>query len=270
MPTFSREGHALAYDVVGDGPCTVVCLPGMGDLRSSYRHLAPRLLADGWRVVTLDLRGHGDSDVGFDRYDPPAVGGDVIALLDHLGVERAVVAGNSAGAAAAVWAAAEAPDRVDGLVLLGPVVRDAQEMAGWMRTLIRVAFLAPWGAWLWRMFYGSLFKGGAPSDHAAHVARVVANARRPGRLAAALEHGMTPKAPCSDRVGEVRCPVVAVLGSADPDYPDVAAEADWLRGALTAEVTVLDGVGHYPHVERTDDTAAVVLPFLRGLACRAA
>ena len=102
----AREGR-IAYDVTGSGPL-VVAVPGMGDLRSSYRHLAPALVAAGFRVATMDLRGHGDSDTTFAAYDDPAAASDVIALIEHLG-GPALVIGNSMGAAAAVIAAAENP-----------------------------------------------------------------------------------------------------------------------------------------------------------------
>ena len=100
------EGR-IAYDVTGSGPL-VVAVPGMGDLRSTYRHLAPALVDAGFRVATMDLRGHGDSDTTFTAYDDPAAASDIIALIEHLG-GPALVIGNSMGAAAAVIAAAENP-----------------------------------------------------------------------------------------------------------------------------------------------------------------
>jgi pimeloyl-ACP methyl ester carboxylesterase len=72
----------------------VVCLPGMGELRSSYRLMRPALTAAGFRVATMDLRGHGESDATFWRYDDVAAGEDVLALLSYLG-EPAVLIGNS-------------------------------------------------------------------------------------------------------------------------------------------------------------------------------
>ena len=61
-----RPEGRLAYDVTGtaSGPL-VICVPGMGELRQSYRLLAPLLVEEGCRVVTLDIRGHGDSDATF-------------------------------------------------------------------------------------------------------------------------------------------------------------------------------------------------------------
>jgi pimeloyl-ACP methyl ester carboxylesterase len=94
-----RAHGRIAYDVAGEGPL-VICVPGMGDLRSVYRFLAPHLIERGYRVATMDLCGHGDSDATFDAYDDVAAGTDLIALAGHLG-GPAVMVGNSMGAGAA-------------------------------------------------------------------------------------------------------------------------------------------------------------------------
>lgn len=57
----TRPDGRVAYDVAGTGPLLVL-LPGMGDLRASYRFLAPALMNAGYRVACTDLRGHGESD----------------------------------------------------------------------------------------------------------------------------------------------------------------------------------------------------------------
>jgi pimeloyl-ACP methyl ester carboxylesterase len=110
--------------VAGEGPL-VVAVPGMGDLRSTYRFLVPALVEAGYRVATMDLRGHGDSDATFAEYDDVAAGTDLLALVHELGGGPAVLVGSSMGAGAAAWAAAEGPDLVRGLVLTGPFVRNA-------------------------------------------------------------------------------------------------------------------------------------------------
>jgi alpha-beta hydrolase superfamily lysophospholipase len=56
-----RDEGRIGYEVAGDGPL-VVCLPGVGELRSRYRYTVPALAGAGFRVATMDLRGHGDSD----------------------------------------------------------------------------------------------------------------------------------------------------------------------------------------------------------------
>ncbi|OUC04926.1 hypothetical protein RY27_30400, partial [Litorilinea aerophila] len=112
----------LAYDDQGEGPL-VVCVPSMGDLRAEYRYLVPQLVDAGYRVVTLDVRGHGESSVGWTDYSVAGVGSDLVALLRALDGGPAVLVGTSMAAGAAVWAAAEAPELVAGLVLVGPFVR---------------------------------------------------------------------------------------------------------------------------------------------------
>ena len=124
LPTcyLNRPDGRIAYDIEGDGPL-VVLVPGMGDLRATYRFCAPALRKAGYRVACSDLRGHGDSDVTFASYGDVETAGDIAALVDHLG-GPAVVVGNSMGAGSAALASAERPDLVVGLVLIGPFVRD--------------------------------------------------------------------------------------------------------------------------------------------------
>src|SRR5580658_7738499 len=114
----TRPEGRVAFDVDGSGPL-VVLVPGMGDLRATYRFLAPALRAAGYRVASTDLRGHGDSDTTFRSYGDAETTGDVLALIEELG-GPAVVVGNSMGAGCAVLAAADRPDLVHGIVLVGP------------------------------------------------------------------------------------------------------------------------------------------------------
>src|ERR1700759_3406272 len=98
-----RDGGRIAYDVQGDGPL-VICAPGMGDIRQTFRFLVPALLDAGYRVATFDLRGHGESDTTFASYDDPAEASDILALAEELG-GPAIVVGNSMGSAAGIIAA---------------------------------------------------------------------------------------------------------------------------------------------------------------------
>ena len=111
----TRPEGRIGYDVASDGPL-VVLVPGMGDLRATYRFLARALRAAGFRVAVTDLRGHGDSDTTFTSYGDVETAGDVVALIEELG-GPAVVVGNSMGAGSAAYAAAERPDLVSALVL---------------------------------------------------------------------------------------------------------------------------------------------------------
>lgn len=267
MPSVQVNGGSLAYEVVGDGPL-VVCAPGMGDLRAQYRALTPRLLAAGYRVAVVDLPGHGDSTGGDTR--PEAVGAALVAVARAEG-GSAVLIGNSAAAASSVWAAADLQQAAKAVVLLGPVARDGlpTPVRLLMWAVLRVVLALPWGPQWWARAYDGLYKAGRPADHAAHLEAIAASAAAHG-TGPTLAVGLASKAACTARAGEVRAPVLALLGSEDPDYNDVEAEASWLREALRAEVEVLAGVGHYPHLEVPEATATRVIDWMERVGCRAA
>lgn len=255
-----RPGGRIAYDVTGEGPL-VVCIPGMGDLRASFRALVPDLVAAGYRVATMDLRGHGDSDATFEACDDVAAGGDALALVRELGGGPATLIGSSMGAGAAAWAAAEAPEVVAGLVLSGPFVRNAPVGRG-AALMFRLALLRPWGPAAWNAWYAKLFPGRRPPDLDDHRARIRASLRRPGRWAAFIAATHTSHAPVEARLGEVRARTLVVMGERDPDFRDAAAEAAFVAGRLRGRVVMVDGSGHYPHAEYPEVVTPAVLAFL--------
>lgn len=250
-----RPEGRIAYDLTGDTGPLVVCIPAMGELRQSYRFLVPELVARGYRVATMDLRGHGDSDATFGAYDDVALAGDVLALTAELG-GQAFIVGNSMGAGAAVIAAADAPEEVRGLALLGPFVRDTGGRA--KRLLFRVLMTRPWGPAAFMAYYPQWLPGTRPPDHDEHTARVRENLRRPGHARALVRTTRTSHAPAERRLPEVQAPAVVVMGSADVDWDDPAAEAAWVGEELGAEVVMVPDVGHYPQVQAVSVTADAV------------
>lgn len=127
MPTFTHAGHRLAYTEHGTGERTVVLLHGLLLSQKLMMPLARHLGRHGYRVVTLDLLGHGASDRPPEmwKYSMTAFGESVIALLDHLDVGAAVVGGLSLGANVALEAAVFAPGRVRALIVEMPVLDNA-------------------------------------------------------------------------------------------------------------------------------------------------
>jgi pimeloyl-ACP methyl ester carboxylesterase len=103
----------------GEGP-DVVLLHGFPDTPYSFAQLQGELLNAGWRVTVPWLRGyHPETIVAGRPYDPETLGRDVLALLDAIGVPRAVVVGHDWGALETYVAATLAPERVRGMVTLG-------------------------------------------------------------------------------------------------------------------------------------------------------
>jgi pimeloyl-ACP methyl ester carboxylesterase len=266
--TTSYLTNGIAYEVTGDGPL-VVCLPGMGDLRSTYRHTVPALVGAGYRVATLDLRGHGDSRDDFHgphAFDDVALGRDLLALIAELG-GPAIVLGNSMGAGAAVWAAAEAsseaPSGIAALVLIGPFVRDPKQNPLTVLAF-RLAFLRPWGPAVLRTYLKKAYPGRGPDPD--HVARIMASLKRGRHWKSFVATTRTTHAPAEARLGQVRVPTLVVMGTKDPDWPDATAEARFVADALHAELLLVPGAGHYPMAEYPEVVNPALVSFVGTVA----
>ena len=144
MPTFDYDGQRIAYTEYGGGPAAVtrggtrgrtaksapaagrpvILVHGLLLSQEMHRPLAEDLAARGNRVITVDLLGHGASDRPRDmwRYSMTIFGEQVVALMDHLELEQAVVMGTSLGANTALEIASRAPERLRGMVIEMPVL----------------------------------------------------------------------------------------------------------------------------------------------------
>ncbi|GAB2742595.1 alpha/beta fold hydrolase [Sinomonas soli] len=242
-----RDEGRIAFEVLGEGPL-VVLIPGMGELRSSYRYNTSALAEAGFRAAAMDLRGHGDSDASFTRYDDALIGGDALAIATELD-GPALLVGNSTGAAAAVWAAFERPDLVAGVVLISPLIHQAplRPLIGWAQ---RAALSGPWAPWAWRARLSSRYPGRRPADFEAHRAAILADLRRPGHARALTAMARASHASASGRLPYLECPALVVAGTADMYLSDAAAEAAWIVDRLpeTGQLLV-QGAGHYPQAE---------------------
>ena len=117
MVPMSSPPILLHHDVHGPPDAPVVLMGGsLGTTLNMWDEQLP--LADRFRLIRFDHRGHGASPVPPGPYELADLGRDVIALLDHLGVERASLCGLSIGGMVGMWLGAHAPERVDRLVLL--------------------------------------------------------------------------------------------------------------------------------------------------------
>ncbi len=262
----TRPEERIGYDAAGGG-ALVVLVPGMGDLRAAYRFLAPALRQAGYRVACTDLRGHGDSDATFSSYGDAETAGDIVTLIEELG-GPAVIVGNSMAAGSAVIAAAQRPELVSGLGLLGPFVRNPTAGAV-QRVLLRVAMAPLWAAISWKSYLPKLYAGRRPADFAEYRDQVVASLHKPGHSKAFSLTTRTSHAAAEARLTDVKAPVLVVMGEQDPDFPDPRAEADWIATALSGEVVMVPEAGHYPQSQRPDITTGAVLRFLESVPSRA-
>ena len=130
--SFVHRGLRIGYREYGSGPRLVVLVHGLLMDGSMFQKVVPALAARGHRVITLDLPGHGLSEQPCDMgaYSMTAYARDVVALLDHLGVQRAVIGGTSLGANVGLEVAVAAPERVQALFLEMPVLEKGIAAAG--------------------------------------------------------------------------------------------------------------------------------------------
>jgi len=133
MGEFHYEGHCISYDSYGEGERVLVLVHGLLMNRRMFEPIAPWLARQGNRVICVDLLGHGRSDRPEDLrlYSMPLFARQVVALLDHLEQEVAVVGGTSLGANVALELAVSSPERAQGLFIEMPVLDNAlPAMAG--------------------------------------------------------------------------------------------------------------------------------------------
>lgn len=141
MPHLDRDGVRLYYEDHGRGPA-VLLSHGYSATSAMWRPQV-EALSPSFRVVTWDLRGHGDSDSPSDQalYSHELAVADMAALLDHLEIERAVIAGLSLGGYLSLAFHARHPERTRALMLLdtGPGFKSDQARAQWNETAERTA-----------------------------------------------------------------------------------------------------------------------------------
>ena len=166
-------------------------------------------------------------------------------------------------AAAAVIAAGRRPDKVNGLVLLGPYLRNSGGKV--VRRLLHIALTKPWGPSVWRLYATKLWPG-LGENAGKRAARSKALLTRPGRWPAfhatsAVDHDVV-----APWIGRVQAPVLVVIGDADPDWKDPLAEAAWVASNfLGAETVAVHGAGHAPMLERPEIVNPAVVSFLEKL-----
>lgn len=259
-----RTEGRIAYDLYGadNGGPSAVCAPGMGDHRTTYRYLAPALADAGWKVAVLDLRGHGDSDIGFTDHSTHALADDMAALVEELDAGPALLIGNSMGGTAAALAAADRPDLVQGIVLIAAFLR-GDGVQGPMKWMLKLALMRPWGGRFTLSYLSGLFSGRTADDHSAHLAALRTHLLDRRRFPEIIDTiGNSFHAPPT-RLDDVRAPALVVMGELDSDFPDAAAEAAWQGERLGAEVLMVGAAGHYPQAQRADVVAPAVLAFAR-------
>lgn len=217
-------GHAIAYEVFGDGDQVVVYLHGLLMDSGMNRPLARALAARGQRVVLIDVLGHGRSDkpLHASAYRMDAYARMVLAVLDHLGIERAIVGGISLGANISLELAVHDPERVQALLLEMPVLEWAVPAAAMIFTplLLTMHYAAgPAG------FVADLVGRLPDTGNDALDSALRAGANRPEVVKAVLHGILTgPVAPTVEQRAAIEVPTLVLAHTRDVIHPFSDAE----------------------------------------------
>lgn len=259
--TLTGEGKISFEDTGGNG-IPVICAPGMGDLRSVYRFVTEDLKRKGYRVITMDLRGMGDSTVKWEDYSEESIALDIVSLINHLGLTSVVLVGNSISAGAAVIVSAQHPDLISKVVLVSPFARNIP-IARSKMFLFRLALLRPWGASVWASYQSSkLYPSVKPPDLKTYSVSVKTMLRQRGRMKAFQKMAATNHSKAEESIGKMNVPAMIVMGSKDPDFPDPRKELDWLAERTGAKCVMIEGAGHYPQAEYPEKFIACMIDFI--------
>lgn len=251
MPTIDRGGVEIYYETHGSGPA-VLLSHGYGATSRMWEGQVAAF-ADRYRVITWDMRGHGQSGDPADpaRYSQALTVGDMAAVLDACGVDRAVIGGLSLGGVMSLAFHIAQPERVRALVLCdtGPGFRNLDARAAWNeRALARACELEANGL--------AAMRGGDETRLGTHrSARGLAGAAR-GMLAQ-FDDSLIQSLPT------IRVPTLVVVGSEDTNF---LGAADYMTAKIAgAQKTVIAGAGHASNIDRPDAFNAAVEAFLDGL-----
>jgi pimeloyl-ACP methyl ester carboxylesterase len=246
------NGIEIDYEVSGNGPVLLLS-HGYGSTRHMWddQH---RALGDRWRVVSWDMRGHGQTDSPADpgQYSAALTVADMRALLQHVGVERAIIGGLSLGGYVSLAFALAHPEMTQALVICdsGPGYRNAEARTAWnQRAQERAVALESKGL-------DALARRSRETQQAVHrSAQGLAHAAR-GMLA---QEGST----VIDGLGAIRVPTLVIVG--DQDQPFVAPSEYMAKKIAGARLEVIRGAGHSSNLDQPEAFNRVLRDFLQGL-----
>lgn len=274
------NGVDYAYLDGGKGP-PLLMLHGWPEHSGSWRRIAPYLI-EGYRVIAPDFRGCGDTEITRDGFDKKTLASDAKSLLDHLGLETAIVVGHDWGAPVAYRLVLDFPERASGLIILNgrlPLLPQHTDLMftpqqvreRWYFFFNLVADLPE--IMIGRAmteFYSTMFAhwaGTTPSHDAVEIAEIVHCNSRPDGLKGGLGFYRTAVgkdvADWKEHIGAViHIPSLILWGARDPVLPPIFIEG---VASVTPdlEVHINDDSGHFIQSEQPEWCARHIRDFVR-------
>jgi pimeloyl-ACP methyl ester carboxylesterase len=267
---YSPRGK-LVYWEVGSGP-EVLCLHGFPDHAIGILPLAQRVADAGYRCICPALPGFSPSSAVSDGdYGVEALAGDLIALIDGLGLARPALIGHDWGGAIGYFLGSRCPERIASLVALGvphPAGFSARRSAfAELRTAWYAIFLAysPHAAEIARepAWLTALVQSWSPGFYWQQWPAVLEYLRRPGVLEAVCSYYQADLDAELD-LAPVRVPTTIIHGGQDGCIRPIAFHGldGWFTDGVTVEM--LPTVGHWPHLEDSGSTVRLIVDGLHG------
>ena len=257
MPIRQSNGINLHYEIAGQG-APLLFLHGLGSRGEDWAAQLP-CFADRYRVITADMRGHGQSDKPPGPYSVPMMARDVIDLLDGLGIGSTHIVGLSMGGMIAFQLGVEWPERVGSLVIVnsGPALV-ARTVGEWLRIRQRLLLAQLFGPARTGHFLSKrLFpKADQSLMRLQFIERWAQNDRDAYLASLRALVGWS----VLERIDEIRCPVLVISG--DRDYTPLELKREYTARIRDAQLVVIEDSGHATPVDQAENFNDVVLEFL--------
>ena len=268
MPFLTLGGATLRYDRAGVGP-TVLLVHGWLGNRSFWERQVTAL-RDRFTVVTVDLRGHGESSPPRTGYTIGGMAADMEQLVRAIGAQKVAVVGWSMGGMIAQELVRRLGDRATALVLVGTTagaIADPKNPHGnpALAEELRKAVGEDFRQFV-RTFAAQLFKLGTASPLLAWATGQMQ--RTPPHVAQACLDGVL-EADLRDKLAALKLPTLVIHGRAEALFPLGMAE-ELKKGISGAQLTIFEESGHSPHLEEPERFNEVVATFLGGATPAAA
>ena len=256
MPTVNVNGMELYYEVAGEGP-PVLLLHGLGSSARDWEYQTPEL-GRSYRVITMDVRGHGRSSRPPGPYSVAQFSQDALALLRALNATPAHIVGLSMGGMIAFQMAVDNPDAVRSLAIInsGPamILHGMQKAVLATRfAVVRLFGMKTMGGMIAKKVFPLPGQAGLRQTM---IARMSENDPRAYLDAVRAIDGWSVE----DRIGEIRCPVL-ILAS-DRDYTPVAWKHAYAAKIPGARVAVVKDSRHVAPIDQPEQVNQILLPFL--------
>jgi pimeloyl-ACP methyl ester carboxylesterase len=252
MPTIDRNGVTIYYEVHGDGP-PLILTHGYSSTSAMWQGQIAAL-SKHHKLILWDMRGHGRSDYPEDAaaYSEALTVGDMAALLDHVGADKAIVGGLSLGGYMSLAFYRAHPERVAALLIIdtGPGFKKDEAREAWNRRALDTAAR-------YERDGLEVLKSGSPE-------RSTVSHRDATGLAGAARGMLTQRdARVIELLPEIKVPALIVVGADDTPF---LAAADYMAAKIPgAKKVVIPAAGHAVNIDQPQAFIDAVLPFLESL-----